>query len=406
MLKLLIISPDSALFRDNKCDLRLLEETADLVADLDSRGVATALWSRNQWLVDKTPVEEFFSAEAGVEVPFFRAGRGLLPSKGSKGSVQPILDHFAVHRFETALVGGNESDLQAATNNKLLLLRSSWYQPRTDYGLNMDTIMELKRFCMIFGLREHPLYWGIQDGSLNCFAMGPFSTYKIQAFARFGQDAKDAAKTGGGTPDFWLSAVLSSLYFGNLVQDVHYICAFPGHKPTSSSNIKPHIDETLVTLGQSLNVGYYRDLIVRHSQAPKSQDIRSASRLFAPQIDTLRLNRRPHRNGKATPNKSDLKLAGKRVLVVDDFITSGHSMDTARALIEAAGGEAILFAWLKTVNTPFVHMKPDPHLSPYEVNSVVAEPSSVSYPYESQVVDPKAPAELDGLLSAYANWAV
>jgi hypothetical protein len=32
-------------------------------------------------------------------------------------------------------------------------------------------------------------------------------------------------------------------------------------------------------------------------------------------------------------------------------MTSGRSLDVARAYIEAAGGTAVLFSWLKTINT-------------------------------------------------------
>jgi hypothetical protein len=79
-------------------------------------------------------------------------------------------------------------------------------------------------------------------------------------------------------------------------------------------------------------------------------------------------------------------------------------MDTARALIESAGGEAILFSWLKTVDTPFVHMEPTPTLSPYEQTNLSQEPRSIEFPYQQQVVDPAAPAELDALLQAYNGW--
>lgn len=99
-----------------------------------------------------------------------------------------------------------------------------------------------------------------------------------------------------------------------------------------------------------------------------------------------------------------LSLKSKRVLVVDDFVTNGRSLDTARAYIEAAGGTAVLFSWLKTVNTSFNHMRPDPALSPYQPNQVATEPSATSFGYAAHIVDPVASKEMQTIFEAYTGW--
>lgn len=402
MLRLLIVSPDSVLYQDGRCNRARLSEMASLVSELARHGVSTALWSNNRSTVAGIPLENLFSREAGVEVAFFQANAAGLPPKGARNGVAPILGVYKVASCEAALVGSKPSDLQAATNNRLLLLRPSWYEARTDYGLNMDTVAELRRFCLTFGLRKHPVYWRLDTPDLTYAAMGPYSTY-IKQYANFGHDARKAAKLGQGTPAFWMLAVVSTLYFAELVQDVNYICAFPGHDPDTPAHIRPLVDETLVVLGQSLKVGYYGDLIIRHSRARKSQTSGDA-RTFANQLNTLELNRRPRRNRSATPNRSNLDLRGKKVLVVDDFCTTGHSLDASRSLIEAAGGQAVLFSWLKTINTDFVHMTQDPPLNPYGPNAIAGEPPSKRFGYGSHILDPRAPGELDSMLRTYLNW--
>src|SRR5690606_4117861 len=111
------------------------------------------------------------------------------------------------------------------------------------------------------------------------------------------------------------------------------------------------------------------------------------------QLRTIKLNRYPRSYDSPDPRKSPLRLHGKRVLVVDDICTNGRSLDCARAYVEAAGGAAVLFAWLKTINTPFHHMEPTPALQPYEVNPSVSETGTREFPYHSSVIDHAASAE-------------
>jgi hypothetical protein len=92
------------------------------------------------------------------------------------------------------------------------------------------------------------------------------------------------------------------------------------------------------------------------------------------------------------------------VLVVDDFCTNGRSLDVARAYIEAAGGKAILFSWLKTINMSFQHMSPSPALRPYEANALMAEPSATELSYGRHIISRGAPAEIDRTLEAYKKW--
>jgi hypothetical protein len=92
------------------------------------------------------------------------------------------------------------------------------------------------------------------------------------------------------------------------------------------------------------------------------------------------------------------------VLVVDDFCTNGRSLDVARAYIEAAGGKAVLFSWLKTISLPYLHMNPAPSLQPFQVNTMAREPSAVNFNYTPHIVSDDAPTEIDALLAAYKRW--
>ncbi|HXR02867.1 MAG TPA: phosphoribosyltransferase, partial [Pseudomonas sp.] len=98
------------------------------------------------------------------------------------------------------------------------------------------------------------------------------------------------------------------------------------------------------------------------------------------------------------PPKGDIRLRGKRVLVVDDICTNGRSLDAARAYIEAAGGTAVLFSWLKTISRGYLHMSPAPALNPFQPNVIVSEPWSSEFRYGAQILSHDAPAEIDRTL--------
>jgi hypothetical protein len=407
-LKLVLIGPRGTIFQDGKASILLLDHLVEFIKRMAARGVRVALWSRHPVTITvpgKPPeeVEAYLSRRSGVVVTYYRAAYGLLPDRAKTDSVLPILNEVGVERHETILVGNDETDLRAGVNNKLLLIRPGWYPSPLEYGFAVNDFSELIQFCELFALRQHPIYWSIDRGTLSVKAMGPFST-NIPDFTAFGVDARSAAKQGGGEPKFWFLMVVSSLYFSGLMHQVDYIARFPGHNPNLASDAAKGIDGVLSILGKCFNKTFLPDLILRHVAAQKSQYVPSNARTFRNHLNTLRLNSHPHRNEKL-PAKSALNLTGKRVLVVDDICTSGRSLDVARAYIQAAGGTAVLFSWLKTINTSYSHMSATPAIRPFQVNVVADEPPHTLFGYHSHIIDQQAPGEISSLLTAYKNWA-
>lgn len=129
----------------------------------------------------------------------------------------------------------------------------------------------------------------------------------------------------------------------------------------------------------------------------------AANRTFRNHLNTLRLNAFPQKYDRPW-GKAPISLRGKRVLVVDDICTSGRSLDVARAYIEAAGGTATLFSWLKTISAAYSHMTVAPKLQPFASNAITAEPPHSNFSYNGHIVDPHAPQEIGALLAAYKAW--
>jgi hypothetical protein len=144
----------------------------------------------------------------------------------------PILQHLGVQPHEAILVGNEDEDMYAGVNNRLLLVRPEWYLGEHEYGFKVSSISELARFCELFGLRQHPIFWGVEDGKLHVRSMGPFSTTANPDFAMFSADARAVAKYDAGERQFWFLMILSSLYFSGLMHQVDFMTPLPPRRPS------------------------------------------------------------------------------------------------------------------------------------------------------------------------------
>lgn len=404
-LKLLLVGISGTIVNlEGKVNRQIMTELAALTRKLSERGVRVALWSNRSWTLGDRGLSEVLSEMASVPVAAHGASEDGTPARRLSNSVVPLLNHYGVEKHETILVGASDDDMRAGVNNGLLYIRADWYGQISDYGFSVKSVSELARFCFVFALRQHLLFFSLKNGGLDYHAAGPFSTMK-EAYAMFGEDARDAAKFGQGHPDFWFLLTISTLYFSGLLSDVKYICTYPGHDASTSQRGASGLAVALTRLGRCFQKSFYDDLIVRHSTAIKSQSQRAARRRFLNQLSTIHLNRYPHRNLSDSPRRTPIRLSGQTVLVVDDFCTSGRSLEAARAYIEAAGGRARLFTWLKTINTSYCQIANAPVLSPYEPNEIDEESPAVPYAYEEHIVDQEAACELAEVFGLYSAWS-
>jgi hypothetical protein len=395
-LKLVLISVDNTFASEGKMQGRIVKDLAALARDLDARGVRVALWSNKSWkLNDGTPIQEHISKIANVEIKIHGAGNDGCPPRRLKNSALPVIAKYGVSRHETVLLAG--------VNSGLLLIRPDWYAKQMDYGFSVPDVNELRRFLFVFGLREYPIFWQIRDGDVDVSASGPYSTMRPD-YAEFGASARDVAKHGIGRRDFWFYLLVSSVYFGDLLQDINIICTYPSHGVGVRGQIKQEIDETLARLGKCFRKPYFYDLVIRHKAALKSQPIAAANRKLTTQLNSIHLNRHPHPNCSATPRKTALSLRGKVVLLVDDFCTSGRSLEAARAYIQAAGGAMRALAWLKTINTSYMGIIELPQLEPFQPNLLQNEPAVKAFPYAHAIVAPSAPSEIRQIYRDYVTW--
>ncbi len=324
-----------------------------------------------------------------------------LSPKPQAASINNILKQKNWKATETLYIGASDSDMRTAVNGNILFLRATWWNNSTDYGFEFATPKDIARFIDTFCLRNHLWCHEINDGDFNFYALAPFSTMKPE-YTLYSEDARSAAKKGLGHPDFWIGAIVSSLYFSGIHNQIDYVTVYPGHKVGFGNRV---MNEAISIFGKCFRKKYLEDLIIRHTQSTKSQTARNSGIAIdhLNQLNTIYLNEHPKKSNTESYKKSPLG-SGKTILVIDDITTMGYSLEAARAYIEKTGASVILASWLKTINRDIQRLKPLPEFNPYVPNTFTNAEIEKTYGYKQNITNILAPDELTTIFKKFKDW--
>lgn len=405
-LKGVILSVEDTLLNTGKIKQDVFDEVKKLMTLFKLRGIKPVLLANQQRDITLKSGEEVDLHDA-LEKEFddlkvFAVHRTReVPYKPYAASTAYVLDKMGWESNEVVYIGSSEHDMKTAVNGKLLFLRATWYSNNTDYGFQFDTPKEMGRFIDTLCRRDH--FWShkIIDGNFEYYALAPFSTYKAE-FSKYSENARAAAKFGKGNVDFWLGALVTSLYFTGIHKQINFITSYPGHAAGFDND---KMSDDLETFGDCFRKNYLPDLIVRHKTAKKSQ----TARIEGTQIDhhnqlnTIKLNRSPMKT-KTERYKASPLGKNKTLLLVDDICTKGWSLDAARKYIDQTGTKTIMVTWLKTINTNYYSIGETGKFNPYQEQNFVNIPTGKEYNYQTYLVDCNASEELGEQLEQYLNW--
>jgi hypothetical protein len=402
-LKGIILSIEDVLVRQGEGDEKIFKQVSKLIKYLKSQKVDFVVMTNREWTVgkDRLPLEKALKDIWGDFKYLCRANDPKIPPKPRAEAVAYALNLMNWQRNEVLYIGASESDMQTAVNGGLLFLRATWYANRTEYGFEFDSPKDIARFIDTFCFRDHLWCHEIQDGNFEYYALAPFSTMKPE-YTLYSEDARDAAKHGLGHPEFWVGALVSSLYFSGIYKRVNYIAVYPGHKAGSGNAV---MNDAMTIFGKCFRKNYLPDLIVRHTTAQKSQTARNRGLELdhLNQLNTIHIKRAPLRTPISRYKNPPLGN-GKTVLVIDDICTKGYSLEAARTFIEQTGSKAILVSWLKTINTDIVQLAHFPKFDPYKPKTFENYRLAKTHSYRGNLVDHMAPGELTEIFKSYQNW--
>ncbi len=401
-LKGIILSIEDTLVPNGDLDREIFAEVSKFIKYLKHKNIEFVVFTNREWSYNKKQsLEDYLKGQWGDFNYFCRATDNSIPAKPRAEATAYILEKMNWESNETIYIGASQNDMQTAVNGGLLFLRATWWANKTDYGFEFESPKDVAKFIDTFCLRDHYWCFQINDNGFELYALAPFSTMKPE-YTLYSEDARDAAKHGQGHPEFWVSALVTSLYFTGIHERIDYITTYPGHQAGSGN---PIMDLPMETFGKCFRKNYIPNLIERHTTAIKSQRARNTgvSIDHKNQLNTIKLNPTPRKNTNSDYVTSPLRNH-KTVLLIDDICTRGYSLESARAYIERTGARVIMAAWLKTINTDIAVLNNLGNFNPYSVNSFTNVSVSKSYSYGNHVIDLLAPAELTKIFTAFRNW--
>jgi hypothetical protein len=411
-LKGVIFSLSDVLAHKGSIDPDLFYETVKLLKFLLSRKIQPVLVSNTPWIVNikdgkKKTFQDYLSEFVGEQLPYYQGGKDI-EYKQHKNAMRAILDAHGWSAPEVFYVGNAQEDVLAAFHGGFPLLNAKWHGNNSPYGFEFASPKEIASFVDCCCLIPKDWFWGVERGKLRVYSIAPFAEHS-RAYpqgAIYSTDAKQAVKQDAGNIRFWGLLMAARIHLSGIGTKIDFVAPYPGHKTTSK---KTKLMNAIAVVSGSLGARYLFDFIERHSDAEKSQTLRTTGGSPSPknQLSTIKLNPTPTRTGpKRLKYVNKPKLKGKTVLVVDDICTEGYSLEASRAFFEAAGANVILLSWLKTPGRNDYHAikeivpaikRPFSKFSPTNVSEIIHSTSG-------NVMNHNADKEIAKAYEKYVSW--
>ena len=257
--------------------------------------------------------------------------------KGSGALVQYAANRLAVDPHEILLLGDTRYDVFEAMNGQAFPAVARYTRASTledpvvgRYGFQVYTPLSLFHYLDTFGRMSPPFFgWECElpDGDV-IYALRFEHDTRIQRLLKEGQD------TLIRRVDLQKRVLLSQLLFHDLAAAIFHsnirpdiMALYPGHRARSFNEILDSFQRELKRMFRA----FTPQLLVRTRDVPSLRSIPGAerrnnfARLWGQQIRSLQVNR------------DSASLSNKRVLVLDDFTTTGISLEAARHLLHQHG---------------------------------------------------------------------
>ncbi|MER8096488.1 hypothetical protein [Streptomyces goshikiensis] len=326
--------------------------------------------------------------------------------RGSPHWVDVVTQAFALERYELLYVGYTAMDWRTAINSGVMYQHAAWAarMPGGTTSLVARSPEAVTQFIATF-LTSGPSWshrldrdnWALRSllpASATLPSTSPGTTFRLQDVFTYGKPIKIDS---GDARGILMLFVLANAYLEGLLPANPYFCVYPSSKKGKvSEQLQGYLDKAA-----SLFHGYYReDLLVRTVDAPdtslerwKASQGRPAEEVtIATQARTVHLGER-YRG----------KLAGKTVVIFDDFTTHGMSLEWARLLLNAAGVERIIMLTVGKYGTRHTRYELIGQVDPYVPNALTADDfKAVNL---MPVADPQAQDRLYQLIASSMDGA-
>ncbi|MDX3030874.1 hypothetical protein PV421_36200 [Streptomyces scabiei] len=349
---------------------------AELLRWLDERYVAWVL------LTNEPMDAKVALAAAGLPEPALHLCRDDIPDKAKRGNgawLEAVADRLSLRTNQLILVGTSQFDWYTGIHAGVVHVHARWAsrlgKPITSLASDepADIIELLEHFLLdetswAFRLDDEDRAFAIRSMlPFNAqFPRGDGRTFTVKDIFTYDKTVKVGDQDAR---DVLMLRLLCAAYLDGALPGQSYFCVYPSSTPAKGSpQLAGFLERAKVMTGSS----YKEDLLERVAQAPDTSLERykrsigqsSAKDIsIAAQARTVRVN----------PNYRR-KIAGKTVIVFDDFTTEGKSIEWARTLLDEAGAARVIA--LTIGKYPSRHtvyrLRPGVTIDPFTTNDVTA----------------------------------
>ncbi|MDK8643793.1 hypothetical protein [Niallia taxi] len=273
-----------------------------------------------------------------------------LPEYSSKikfGQRGELSRKFTKNNKNFMLIGAVNEDIRIAANNRILLINPLWIknvEPNIDkYGFKLKNVKQIVQCIEILSL-ENQLFndFKVDDKTRLIAVSNANKYYAVENEAQMIEEYKKTLKYGH---DYYKYAVyfhyLTMIFRMSEFHDVDYWMAVPSSSGSNENNIYDIVKSTRYLLKNRAS----DELFVRHTPAKKSTFMDSNVRIkegSKRHLETIHLN--PKYKGK---------LKGKKICVIDDYVTYGASFECIRNLLVTEGVREIILVAIGSFQKPY-----------------------------------------------------
>ena len=273
--------------------------------------------------------------QLGLEGDVVASRESLKVNKPSPKYITVPAESLGLKMRELVYIGDSQNDAFCAARAKIPFLRADWAAPDHTYGIPMPDIRTAGRFIHIYLTKAEPWFWSI-DRLDNCGRPYRYRTMidgrtRVNGNGQVVLAARELLKNGVQTYRwFFFYHLIASLHLSGLLEEVDYWTTYPSSARGSTGH--SGIAEAISPLAKLFH-DTYQPLLLRHTQVRKSHELKAQGieTRFDMQVGSVMLN-----------PAFTKPLAGKRVLVLDDFSTEGYSFEWARNALYNRGATSVI----------------------------------------------------------------
>lgn len=297
----------------------------------------------------------------GLDKPDYYFHQGDIGSnKGTSAWFEKICESTGLAPQELLYVGDDELDWRTALQGGVIYLHGSWSKPKPKKPvIPAPTPSRIFQFATHFLLTpprwqfemDVPEYDLSVRSLMYAYTRLPATTKERflphDVFHQEDENIPEIKNVDALVGEMLVLHALTSLHLEGLLEYKSYFTIYPSSQ-IGSKNI---VLEKFIEVSSKLFWGYYKsDLIERvHSALDTSQErsiAKKQNRIFNPtfriQSDSTRIN-----------PSSIQSIKGKNIILFDDFLTTGTSLEWGRNLLLAAGAKKVILVSIGKYRTPY-----------------------------------------------------